>query len=84
MKSIKGCFRSSVGKEQNRFLSPVWARWEEHQRVLIFLEQKCQELCQTVEHIEQDARIVGHPDGKQEAFVKRRPLTNFRGKSLKS
>ena len=44
----KGCSRLSVGKEQMRFCSPVWREGREHQRMLIILEQKSQELCQAI------------------------------------
>ena len=59
VKDSKDYSRFSVGKEQMRQWSPVgMARWEEHQRMLIILEQKSQELCLAIEQVGERQTIL--------------------------
>ena len=58
MKDIDDCSRLSVGKEQNEILVASVARWEEHQMMLIRLEQKCQELCQVIEQMSERQELL--------------------------
>ena len=50
------------------------ARWEEHQRMLIVLEQESQELCQTFEQMS-EAEIVNGSVGENSILQKEAPGT---------